>query len=336
MVGATGMADRSEFLRQEYIARINRVIDHIDRHLDADLTLAGLADVACFSRFHFHRIFSALVGETVGDYLKRVRLQNAAMRLVNNPRESVTDIALACGFSSPSVFARAFKERFGVSASAWRAAGGRPPTARIRHDGQRNGGALDRNDRRADRNPGDAENGEGFHPRDYPDGTRRNEMAVQAVSIEVQDLPELHVAYVRHIGPYHQIGQAFGRLMRWAGPRGLLKFPETRSLAVYRDSPDVTDERKLRSDACITVPEGTKVDGEVGLMTIPGGTFVVGRYEIGADQFGQAWDALMGGWLPDSGYQPDDRMCYEVYLNDPDQHPQKKFIIDICEPIKPL
>ena len=161
-------------------------------------------------------------------------------------------------------------------------------------------------------------------------------MAVQAQSIEVKELGELHVAYIRHIGAYNRIGEAFGKLMRWAGPRGLLRFPETKSLAVYRDSPEVTDVSRLRSDACITVPEGTKVDGEVGLMRIPGGQFAVGRFEISGDEFGEAWNALMGGWLPGSGWQPDDRMCYELYLNDHEQHPQKKFIIDICEPVKPL
>jgi AraC family transcriptional regulator len=313
------MTDRSEFLRQEYVARMNRVIDHIDAHLGDDLTLADLADVACFSRFHFHRIFSAMVGETLADYLKRVRLQAAASRLVNNPRDSVTDIALACGFSSPSVFARAFRDRFGTSASAWR-----------------NRGQAASNAGQPDRKPGDAPGNGLLHPREHLDAERRKNMAVQAQSIEVKDLPELHVAYVRHIGPYNRVGEAFGRLMRWAGPRGLLRFPETKSLAVYRDSPEVTEADKLRSEACITVPEGTKVDGEVGLMRIPGGRFAVGRFEITGDQFGEAWNVLMGGWLPGSGYQPDDRMCYELYLNDHEQHPQKKFVIDICEPVKPL
>jgi AraC family transcriptional regulator len=313
------MTDRSEFLRQEYVARINRVIDHIDEHLGDELTLADLADVACFSRFHFHRIFSAMVGETIADYLKRVRLQAAASRLVNNPRDSVTDIALACGFSSPSVFARAFRDRFGTSASAWR-----------------NRGQTASNTGQPDRKPGDAPGDVPGQPREHLDADRRKTMAVQAQSIEVKELPELHVAYVRHIGPYNGVGEAFGRLMRWAGPRGLLRFPETKSLAVYRDSPEVTEADKLRSDACITVPEGTKVDGEVGLLRIPGGKFAVGRFEIAANEFGEAWNVLMGGWLPGSGYQPDDRMCYEVYLNDHEQHPQRKFVIDICEPVKPL
>jgi DNA gyrase inhibitor GyrI len=123
----------------------------------------------------------------------------------------------------------------------------------------------------------------------------RPRTAVRAQSIEVKELPELHVACVPHIGAYQGIGQAFEKLMRWAGPRGLLRFTETKSLAVYRDSPDVTETDKLRSDACITVPEGTKVDGEIGEMRIPGGTSVAGRFEIAADQFKEAWDALRGG-----------------------------------------
>ena len=326
------MTDRSEFLRQEYVARINRVIDHVDAHLDADLTLGELADVACFSRFHFHRIFSAMVGETITDYVKRIRLQNAASRLVNNPRDSVTGIAMACGFSSPSVFARAFRERFGVSASAWRAGGRRAPEAHLHGKD----GTADRTEGQADRKAGDAADGRLLHPREHLADQRRNDMAVQAQSIEMKELSELHVAYIRHIGAYNRIGEAFAKLMRWAGPRGLVRFPETKSLAVYRDSPETTEEAKLRSDACITVPEGTKVDGEVNLMRIPGGKFAVGRFEIAGDQFGEAWNVLMGGWLPGSGYQPDDRMCYELYLNDHEQHPQKKFIIDICEPVKPL
>jgi len=63
---------------------------------------------------------------------------------------------------------------------------------------------------------------------------------------------------------------------------------------------------------------------------------VVARFEISADQYGEAWNQLMSEWFPESGYQPDDRMCYEVYRNDPAEHPQHKHIIDICEPVRPL
>ena len=154
-------------------------------------------------------------------------------------------------------------------------------------------------------------------------------------TVAVKELPELNVAYARHVGPYNQVGEAFERLYRWAGPRGLIT-DQARHLAVYRDDPDSTPVDKLRSDACITVPEGTPVDGDIGISKIAGGKFAVGHFEIDPTQFGAAWNALMGEWMPASGYQPDDRMCYELYINDPKHHPQGKFVVDICEPVKPL
>lgn len=84
------------------------------------------------------------------------------------------------------------------------------------------------------------------------------------------------------------------------------------------------------------MPPETKADGEIGRMSIPGGRFAVARAEILPRQFGEAWNALMRDWFPESGYQPDDRICYEVYLNDPKTHPEGKFLIEICEPVRPL
>lgn len=153
-------------------------------------------------------------------------------------------------------------------------------------------------------------------------------------SVEVKQMPEWNVVYARHIGAYNQIGEAFERVFRWAGPRGLVG-QDLKTLAVYHDSPELTDVSKLRSDACIVVPSGTKADGEIGTMKVPGGLFAVAHVEIEVTQFGEAWDKLME-WMPTSGYQPDHRMCYEVYLNDPDTHPEKKWLVDICEPVRPL
>ena len=158
--------------------------------------------------------------------------------------------------------------------------------------------------------------------------------------VEVKDMPEMHVAYVRHIGPYKGnealFADLFNRLMSWAGPRNLLRFPETKIMAVYHDDPKVTEGDKLRTSACITVPEDTAVDGEIGKMTVPGGQFAVGNFELASDEFEEAWDVLMGSWLPESGFQPDDRLCYEITHNNPKEHPENKFVVDICIPIKPL
>ncbi|MBN2254290.1 MAG: helix-turn-helix transcriptional regulator, partial [Deltaproteobacteria bacterium] len=87
--------------REEYVARINRVIDFIENHIGDDLTLEGLSSVACFSKYHFHRIFASMVGETLGDYILRLRLEKAAARLLANPKATVTEIALDGGVRQP-------------------------------------------------------------------------------------------------------------------------------------------------------------------------------------------------------------------------------------------
>lgn len=160
------------------------------------------------------------------------------------------------------------------------------------------------------------------------------------VKIEVKEMPELNVAYVQHIGPYKGdtklFAGLFGKLMGWAGPRGLLSSPETLVLSVYYDDPKTTEEDKFRTSACITVPEGTEVEGEIGKMTVPGGMYAVGRFELDPDEYEEAWNMIYGDWLPESRYQSDDRPSLEIYRNDPNAHPENKHIVDICIPVKPL
>ena len=157
--------------------------------------------------------------------------------------------------------------------------------------------------------------------------------------VEVKELPEMHVAYVRHTGPYAGDGELFRglfeRLMTWAGPRGLLGNPETKVMTVYHDDPEVTDAEKLRVSAGLTVPADTAVDGEVGKMTLQAGKYAVARFELGESEYSDAWAAVYGGWLPESGFQPDDRPPMELYGNDPKDHPEGKQIVEICVPVRP-
>jgi AraC family transcriptional regulator len=320
------------YLRQEYIARVNRVIDYIEANISKDLSLKELADVAHFSPYHFHRIFRAMVGETLNDFIQRVRIERAASKLVQNPKQTVTQIAFECGFSSSSAFAREFRRVFGMSASSWRARGNLDCSKYSQTESK---------DSQAVGNIGQ----DAVVSLQYTQGINqlwRVNMKTSGIqtNVEVKDMPEMHIAYVRHIGPYagnqELFGSLFNKLCTWAGPRGLLRFPETKMLTVYRDNPEITDENRLRVDACITVPADTQVDGEVGKAVIPAGRYAVAHFEITPDQYGNAWNALYGGWLPDSGYQPADGPCYELYLGDPKQHPEGKHIVDIYAPVKPL
>src|SRR6202041_3680612 len=106
----------------EYVQRIDRVIDYLRRNLDRPVKLAELANVACFSEFHFHRIFSAISGETLNNFTNRLRLEKAA-RLLRFSEQNLTDIALECGFSASATFSRAFRSGYDTSPSEFRKSG---------------------------------------------------------------------------------------------------------------------------------------------------------------------------------------------------------------------
>src|ERR1700709_480973 len=105
---------------QKYHARMQRVLVHIDRHLDGDLDLETVSRVAAFSKFHFHRQFTATFGLSVHRYVQLARLKRASPRLAYRDDESVTDIAMDAGYDAPDAFARAFRQRFGQSPSSFR------------------------------------------------------------------------------------------------------------------------------------------------------------------------------------------------------------------------
>jgi len=317
--------------RAEYLARVHRVMDYIEAHLAERLTLDVLAGVANFSPFHFHRVFTACTGETLYQFILRVRLERAATKVVSQPRESLTAIALDCGFGSSAVFARAFRAAFGVSASEWR----RQP----------------RKNRQTDRKPGKDLpaaaaytdiHAAGMEPAgDGGSETMANEtMAMKAATgVRMETLGPTSVAYVRHTGPYAGDGALFGRLFgqlcQWAGPRGLLG-PQAKFLTVYHDNPEITSEDKLRISVSVTVPPGTIGEGGVGVMTLDEGVSAVASYELDETEYGAAWNWLMATWLPASGYQPDDRRCFEHMLNDPSRDPEGRHRVEIWFPVRPL
>lgn len=304
-------------LDSEYIARINQTFDYIEANLEKPLTLEELARAANFSKFHFNRIFKALVGETPFEFILRLRLEKAATLMVMNPRESITDIAYRCGFSDISIFSRNFKSRFGQPATQYR--------LEKSNLSQANSNLLKGADRPSM-----------YFGTDFKTIKWKTNMKLNK-SVEVRDLPKMTVAYIRHTGPYQGDENLFeglwNRLFSWAGPRGLIGGPHFLSLIIYHDDPNVTIEDKLRLSVCITVPPDTPVGGEVGKMELEAAKCVVARFEVRGDEFQEAWDWVYGQWFPRSGYQPDDKPCFEVY---PEEPKDGKFTVDICVPVKPM
>ncbi|TVR04450.1 MAG: AraC family transcriptional regulator, partial [Spirochaetaceae bacterium] len=296
--------------------------------------------VALFSKYHFHRVFFAQVGETPGQFIQRLRIEKAARLLLSNRDRPVTEVALDCGFSDSAAFARAFRAVFGVSASEYRRHGKHPAGVMV----DRNLSTVDgKRGKAVDNRPG---YGDGMF-----DTSRRINMPtlsmqpIPAEAVTVVDQGELTLAYVRHTGPYfgdEQLFQRlFGALYQWAGPRDLVKRGVTEEIIIYHDDPETVAPEKLRVSCCISVPPGTETSGEVGSMSLPAGRYAQARFRIDATQFGGAWNWVFGVWLPQSGYQPADGLCYERYQDhEPteqlDGTTGRNFVVDICIPVIPL
>jgi len=323
------MIEFSDDYLAEYIHRVNVVIDYIENHLDKELRLEELASVAAFSKFHFHRIFFSIMGETLFHFIRRLRLEKSCFLLLSHPRMSIMEVAFSCGFSTPSGFTKSFTDYFQVSPSQWKESK-----------------MVDSNIGNVESNLGQDLSNSGKELKsklwyaNLQNKTRRSSMSNKENVVVVKDCPEKTVAYVRYIGPYQGNADLFGSLSRqictWAGPRNLLHFPDTEFLVIYHDNPEITEESKQRISVCLTVPGDTKVDGEIGKMTIPPGKYAFARFRLGKSGYQEAWNWVYGQWLPGSGYAPDDRPCYEQYYNGPEDNSDGMMDLDIVVPVKPL
>lgn len=290
--------------RDEYLARIDRVLAHIDGNLGADLSLASLARVADFSAFHFHRVFKAAVGETVHAYVKRMRLKSAAVALRHAPRPDVGRLARDLGFESPSDFARSFRSAYGMSPSRF----ARGTT-----------GLLD------------------------PQPPKAEGSAVLPRAVAVRRLSDTAIAYIRCVGLNRRfenrfIEKAFGRLFAWAKARDLVS-ADTKVIGVTLDSPEAVPLAQCRFNACISVPEGTRAStgilvGRLGC----GGKYACMSFERRDPRYTEAFfggiEYLYKSWLPDSGYMPDDRPFLEFYREE--EPGNGKLMVDFCVPLRPL
>jgi AraC family transcriptional regulator len=105
-----------------YEDRILRVLAYIHDNPASDLSLDQLADVAAMSRFHWHRVFRAMTGETCAQAVRRLRLHLAAVRLVQSD-QPIAALAAGCGYPNAAAFARAFNDAYGCSPAAFRKSG---------------------------------------------------------------------------------------------------------------------------------------------------------------------------------------------------------------------
>jgi AraC family transcriptional regulator len=306
----SSLTSQTSLPQHECAQRMNRVLDYVDAHLDATLDLSQLAAIAHFSPFHFNRMFAGWMGETLGEYVRRRRLETGAWMLRQRADYNVLQIALTVGFGSGEAFSRAFKTHFGETPSKWRI------SAQARN--------LDQADRKFDQvfircKRDDS----GFT---YPESLLMN--------VKLVDLPAVRIAYLRHIGPYGEsVGRFWGTFHQTRVAHGL----SGNMYGIGWDNPAIAPPEKCRYDAGVEIAANAEVKAPFSTAHLPGGRYALHEYDGDAQNIGAAWAALFGQWLPSSGMQCDARPMFEWYrANDGVNKSTGKFTCAICIPVAPL
>ncbi|WP_070963698.1 AraC family transcriptional regulator [Vibrio sonorensis] len=281
-----------------YQARVDRVIDYIQSHISEPLNVSQIASLAYFSEFHFNRVFRERTGESLYHFIRRLRLEKAAF-LLSSDNTSITDVALDCGFSNSASFAKGFKQYFGCSASQW--------VENYSQQQEKLSKLL------AKLSP---------EPLDSP--------------VDIENCPPINIAYVRNIGNYVADSQLFtnlyNQLIEWAEPNGIALSP---GYNLYHDNRFITDEQNLRVMVGLEVPDHIQPQGGIGTFKLSGGKYAVRQYYLRDDEFSEAWDWMIGVWLPQSGFVMDaERESMERCLGETCHQGHQFYQVEICVPVK--
>lgn len=278
---------------------IVQLLREIGTRLDCEVSLDVLAARAGWSRFHFHRAFRRIVGETPKRYTNRLRLEGAAARLVTTD-EPIVSIAARAGFASHAVFTRAFSRQFGRKPAAYRAraSGDVRPPVWLRH------AALT-----AAAGPCVGL----FHlPLNY---ARR--IAMPTLSIERRELAAQPILFVRARAARHEISTAIGQCLGKAYPYALSSGqaiagrPFTRYLTA---GPGL-----FTMEIGVPISAAAPGEGDVEAGSLPGGPAVVGVHAGPYDQLGETY-AAMERWIEANDLKADGPP-WEAYITDPAEHP---------------
>ena len=282
---------------ESYQARLERVFDHIDRHLDETLGLDELSRLANFSKFHFHRLFTAHAGLGVVRYIQLKRLKRASYRLVFEERLRIIDIALEAGFENPESFSRAFKRNFGQTPSQFRRAPAwQPWTEQTR----------------------------------LPSRER-----MQTMQVKIIDFEETPVAVLEHRGSPALVNDSARQFIAWRKASGLSPVATSRTFGIAYDDPETTEAAQFRFDICGSVqqPVPENPQGVINKL-IPGGRCAVLRHLGSHDHIGESAWYLYREWLPQSGEELRDFPLFFHYVNLIPETPEHELVTDIHLPLK--
>jgi len=280
-----------------YEKKISDVLLFIQNNLDNTLILNVLASITNISKYHFHRIFNAVTGENVLQYVKRIRLENAAFRL-KHASESITDIAFDSGYNTVSAFIKSFHKQFSCSPGEYR----KNDVCTV----------IRKNQETHNYEPADTESGR----------------------YVIKLVAEHSVYYVRKIGKYSVAAEtAWAALFKFVEKNNDKFNYHNQHIGITYDSPEITAAEHIRYDACISYdPHKTKIDklNNIGIQKIPGGRFAVFTHTGGYAQLWNTYNYIYSDWLLNSKHEIENFPSYSIYKQRSNQDQE----IEIYIPIK--
>jgi AraC family transcriptional regulator len=289
----------------KYAQRIDRVIDYLRANLHRPVKLGELASVACFSEFHFHRIFGAVSGETLNTFTNRLRLEKAA-RLLRYSDQRLTDIALDCGFSSSATFSRAFRSGYDTSPSQFRKSGEIKKSKICK---------------------------ELFDDQDY-DLPMSAEEKRAAFPVRLIDIPERQVAYIRVTNAFEgdRVLAALKTMIEWAKSQDI--FSQGILFGMTVDDPHVTPKHLYRYEVCLASSRPFACMEGMSKLKMPAMRYAVTKVSGDIRKVATAWDYIYRNWLINSAYEPEHAPALEIFLEKENALDWSRCELELCLPVR--
>jgi len=248
-----------------------------------------------------------MTGETLNDFTNRLRLEKAA-RLLTKTRQSATEIALECGFSSSATFSRSFNRAFNTSPTEYRKSG-KLKNSKICKE---------------------------LFPKHEYLLPMTDEEKKAAFPVEIRKFPVWDVAYIRVSNAFEmdRVLKAFERMIEWLKSEDM--YDKGTLFGMSIDDPEVTPKHLYRYEVCFASDVPFNCPDGISKMKIPSRTYGVTRISGDIRLVATAWDYLLRSWLIKSNYEPDDAPGFEILLDKEKALDWTHFDLELAFPVKKM
>lgn len=278
-----------------YEEKITKVLVHIEANLDAKHQLEDLAKMVYLSKYHFHRMVSAYLNESLGAYIIRLRMETAAKLLIYS-KQTIGEVAFRIGYETPAAFTKGFKKVFQISPSAYR------------------------------------KNKQEVYPilKNNPSTITFNlERTVRFLPSQIVIYQQFKGGY-----QLNELGETWAKFLKKANQYQLVD-STTSYYGISRDDPNLTPLQKVRYDACISKNANTLIPEDIFQeQVIAGGKYLCVKYRGSYEYLGAVYQQIFRQLITENKYLLRAELIFEQYLNGARYTAPSELLTEIFIPIE--